>query len=186
MKYVECKYQRNEINLATGRTGGKGSWNVYVQIFRFTRVERGNTIGRYIDRRMCERTGNTGVLIVVSATRKETSSEACQGRAQFQQHRDSNCHQVVFPARQSAEGNSRHSDRNISLFFYVWLTVHRSSVWITRPTRCHLVLYLFLLYRFLNMFRATLCPSSGADDLLVFVRCVAEPWLCRQSDPVGC
>jgi len=28
-----------------------------------------------------------------------------------------------------------------------------------------LVLCLFLLYRLLNMFRATLCPSSGADDL---------------------
>ena len=36
------------------------------------------------------------------------------------------------------------------------------------------------------MFRATLCPSSGTDDLEVFIRCVAEPWLCRQSDPVGC
>ena len=61
-------------------------------------------------------------------------------------------------------------------FFYfdIWLTVHRSSVWIKRPTRCHLVLYLFLLYRLLNMFRATLCPSSGADDLVVFFRCVAE------------
>ena len=56
-------------------------------------------------------------------------------------------------------------------------------MWIKRPTRCHLVLYLFLLYWLLNMFRATLCPSSGADDLVVFFRCVAEPWLCRQSDP---
>jgi len=29
----------------------------------------------------------------------------------------SRCHQVFFfPARQSTEGNSRHSDRNISLF----------------------------------------------------------------------
>ena len=37
-----------------------------------------------------------------------------------------------------------------------------------------LVLCLFLLYRLLNMFRATLCPSSGADDLEVFIRCVAE------------
>ena len=58
--------------------------------------------------------------------------------------------------------------------FDVWLTVPRSSMWIKRPTRCHLVLYLFLLYRLLNMFRATLCPSSGADDLVVFFRCVAE------------
>ena len=45
---------------------------------------------------------------------------------------------------------------------------------------------IFLFYRLLNMFRATLCPSSGADDLVVFFRCVAESWLCRQSDPVGC
>jgi len=37
-----------------------------------------------------------------------------------------------------------------------------------------LVLCLFLLYRLLNMFRATLCPSSGADDLEVFIGCVAE------------
>ena len=52
--------------------------------------------------------------------------------------------------------------------FHVWLTVHRSSMWNKKPTRCHLVLYLFLLYKLLNMFRATLCPSSGADDLVVF------------------
>ena len=51
----------------------------------------------------------------------------------------------------------------------VWLTVHRSSMWNKKPTRCHLVLYLFLLYKLLNMFRATLCPSSGADDLVVFL-----------------
>jgi len=53
----------------------------------------------------------------LALTRKETSSEACQGRARFQQHRDASCHQgFFFPARQGAEGNSRHSDRNISLF----------------------------------------------------------------------
>jgi len=34
-------------------------------------------------------------------------------RAWFQQQRDASCHQVFFPARQGAEGNSRHSDRNI-------------------------------------------------------------------------
>ena len=27
---------------------------------------------------------------------KERSSEACQGRARFQQHRDASCHQVLF------------------------------------------------------------------------------------------
>ena len=41
-------------------------------------------------------------------------------------------------------------------------------MWSKKPTRCHLVLYLFLLYKLFNMFRATLCPSSGADDLVVF------------------
>ena len=46
----------------------------------------------------------------------ETSSEACQGHARFKQNRDASCHQVSFLARQGAEGNSRHSDRNISLF----------------------------------------------------------------------
>jgi hypothetical protein len=52
----------------------------------------------------------------LAATRKETGSEACQGRARFQQHRDASCHRVSFPERQGAEGNSRHSDRNFSLF----------------------------------------------------------------------
>jgi len=28
---------------------------------------------------------------------RETSSEACQGRARFQQHRDASCHQVPPP-----------------------------------------------------------------------------------------
>ena len=34
----------------------------------------------------------------------------------FQQNRDASCHQVSFTGRQGAEGNSRHSDRNINLF----------------------------------------------------------------------
>jgi len=41
------------------------------------------------------------------------------------------------------------------------------------------------LYKLLNMFQATLCPSSGADGLVVFFTCGVVPWLCRQSDPVG-
>jgi len=55
------------------------------------------------------------------------------------------------------------------LQFEVWLTVYRSSMWNKKPTRCHLVLHLFLLYKLLNMFQATLCPSSGADNLVVFL-----------------
>jgi len=53
--------------------------------------------------------------------------------------------------------------------FDVRLTVHCSSMWNKKPTRCHLLFYLFLLYKLLNMFRVTLCPSSGADDLVVFL-----------------
>ena len=34
---------------------------------------------------------------------------------------------------------------NLENTFDVWLTVHRSSMWNRKPTRCHLVLYLFLL-----------------------------------------
>ena len=58
-----------------------------------------------------------GFWYVLSPTTKQTSSEACQGRAWFQQNRDASCHKVCFfPTRQGAEGNSRHSDRNISFF----------------------------------------------------------------------
>ena len=60
-----------------------------------------------------------GCWWVLSPIRKETSPEACQGRARFQQNRDQSCHQVSFPARQGAEGNSRHSDRNISFFVHI-------------------------------------------------------------------
>ena len=57
------------------------------------------------------------ISTVLSPTRKETSSEAYQRCPRFQQHRDASCHQgFFFPARQGAEGNSRHFDRNISLF----------------------------------------------------------------------
>jgi len=36
----------------------------------------------------------------------------------------------------------------------------------------------FLIYKLLNMFRATMCPSSGADDWLVFSpRVGIELWL---------
>jgi len=35
-----------------------------------------------------------GVLISPYLTRKETSSEVCQGRARFRKHRDASCHQV--------------------------------------------------------------------------------------------
>jgi len=59
---------------------------------------------------------HTGCWEVLSPARKETSSEACQRRGRFQQHRDATCHQVLFLARQGADGDSRHSDRNITLF----------------------------------------------------------------------
>jgi len=41
-------------------------------------------------------TEHVGLLISPNPTRKETSSEARQGRPRFQQHRDASCHQVLF------------------------------------------------------------------------------------------
>ena len=49
----------------------------------------------------------------------------------------------------------------------MWLTVHRNSVWIRNQLDVTLCYPLFLLYKLLNMLRATMCPSSGADDCVV-------------------
>jgi len=51
---------------------------------------------------------NCKSFLVTEAERKHV-----RRRARFQQHRDARCHQVSFSARQSAEGNSRHSDRKL-------------------------------------------------------------------------
>ena len=55
---------------------------------------------------------------------------------QLQQHRDASCHQVSFPARQGAEGNSRHSDRNISLFPSCCTNfISETTMWVRRARR---------------------------------------------------
>jgi len=51
---------------------------------------------------------NCKYFLVTEAERKHVRRSA-----RFQQHRDANSHQVLFPARQDAERNLRHSDRNI-------------------------------------------------------------------------
>jgi len=56
---------------------------------------------------------------------------------------------------------------SFKLFLYVWLTVHRNSVWIRNELDVNLCYPLFLLYKLLNMFRANMCQSSGADDCVV-------------------
>ena len=49
---------------------------------------------------------NSKSFLVTEAERKHV-----RRRARFQQHRDTSCHQdFFFPARQGAEGNSRHSE----------------------------------------------------------------------------
>ena len=55
-------------------------------------------------------------FLVTEAERKHV-----RRRARFQQHRDASCHQnfLFFSARQGAEGNSRHSDRNIRRTFTI-------------------------------------------------------------------
>ena len=52
---------------------------------------------------------NSKPLLVTEAERKHVGL-----RPRFQQQRDASSHQVFFPARQGVEGNSRHSDRNIT------------------------------------------------------------------------
>jgi len=60
----------------------------------------------------------------------------------------------------------------------VWLTVHRNSVWIRNLLDVTLCYPLFLLYKLLNTCRATMCPSSGADDCVVLSpRVGIVPWL---------
>jgi len=44
-----------------------------------------------------------------SLTRAETSSEARQGRARFQQHRDASCHQVFFLSLQGKAPKEIHA-----------------------------------------------------------------------------
>ena len=63
------------------------------------------------------------IFFVTEAERKHV-----RRRARFQQHRDAGCHRVFsLPARQGAEGNSRHSDRNIrGTCTIVW---HRKKTW---------------------------------------------------------
>ena len=44
--------------------------------------------------------------------------------------------------------------------------------------------YLFILYKLLNMFRATMCPSSGADDCVVLsARVDVVSWLQEGCQP---
>ena len=60
-----------------------------------------------LERAVCSRTNCKSFLITGD------ESKHVRRRALFQRHRDTNCHQVFFPARQVFEGNSRHSDRKI-------------------------------------------------------------------------
>jgi len=56
--------------------------------------------------------------------------------------------------------------------------MHRNSVWIRNQLDVTLCYPLFLHYKLLNMFRATMCPSSGADDCVVLLpRVGVVPWL---------
>ena len=53
-------------------------------------------------------------------------------RARFQQHRDASFHQAFYPARKDAEGNSRHSERNVREIYTV--VCHRQK-WVARFER---------------------------------------------------
>jgi len=61
---------------------------------------------------------NCKSFLVTEAERKHV-----RRRAQFQQRGDASSHEVIFPARQGAEGNSRHSNRNIRGTYTIVCTV---------------------------------------------------------------
>ena len=67
---------------------------------------------------LCWQIASKQSAIGICQTRYADSLRAsCQGRARFQQHRNNNFHQAFLSsARQGAEGNSRHSHRNIRFF----------------------------------------------------------------------
>ena len=67
----------------------------------------------------------------------------------------------------------------------MWLTVHRNSVWIRNQLDVTFVLFLFLFYKLLNMFRATMCPSSGADECVVLSPRVGMCRGCRKAVKTG-
>jgi len=67
---------------------------------------------------------NCKSFLVTEAERKHVRL-----RARFQQHRDTSCHNFFFFARQGAEENSRHSDRNISVVSFVGSMLNKSQVW---------------------------------------------------------
>jgi len=63
--------------------------------------------------------------------------------------------------------------------FHLWKTLTScKSVWVRNQLDVTLCYPLFLLYKLLNMFRATICPSSGADDcVMLSPRVGIVPWL---------
>jgi hypothetical protein len=58
----------------------------------------------------------TGVLISPVPDQEGNKLGSMPRTRAISTHRDASCHQVIFPVRQGAEENSRHSDKNISLF----------------------------------------------------------------------
>jgi len=63
------------------------------------------------------------------------------------------------------------------LLFYALLTVHRSVIFVNRPTWCTNFSCMFV--SILYMFRATICPSSGELTVsMQYLVCVTRVTLC--------
>jgi len=95
---TEVTLERAVVTLETERIKGSNPWCLWWWWW----VNRSSHSVQYNYRSTClisiESEGSylpsTGCWQVLSPTRKETSSEACQGRAWFQQHWDARFHQV--------------------------------------------------------------------------------------------
>jgi len=70
---------------------------------------------------------NCKSFIVTEAGRKQV-----RRRARFQQHRDASFHRNFFPAKQGAEGNSGHSERNIRGTCTI---VYHRQIWVAQFKR---------------------------------------------------
>ena len=60
-----------------------------------------------------------------------------------------------------------------------------TAVWIRKTNQMSLLYSLFIFYQLLNMFRATMCPSSGADDCVILQPRVGKCRGCRKAVKTG-
>jgi len=85
-----------------------------------------------------------GCWQVLSLTRKETSSETCQGRARFRQHRDASYHQVFFLQGKALKEIHASLTETLACFLPGRATDLSAPLYITRTVLCYVVHFQFV------------------------------------------